>query len=247
MSKKVKNRIQDNNWLMTKPIAHRGLWGNGVVENTREAYLNAADKSIPIEIDLYFTKDKEVVSFHDSTLNRMLGIDGKIWDFTLDELKTHTILGSKNETIPTFKEVLSIAKGRSPILIEIKKQPIPGLIDAIIDILKDYDGEYAIQSFDPRYIIRAKKLAPNIIRGVLSTSDFVESMPLFQKIVCKHMLLNFIAKPDFISYDWRDYPLKKRKVKNKRKLAWTLTSDSDYQKVKPYVDNVIYEGFNITK
>ena len=247
MSKKVKNRIPDDSWLLTKPIAHRGLWGNGVPENTREAYELAAKKGIPIEIDLYFTSDKKIVSFHDTTLNRMLGVNGKIWETSYDDLKKHTIIGSKNETVPTFEEVLEIAKGRAPLLIEVKKQPIPGLIDAICDVLKDYDGDYAIQAFDPRYIIRLKKIAPNVTRGILATSDFALKTPFLQKVICKKMLLNFIAKPDFISYDWRDYPLKKHKVKNKRKIAWTLINDNDYQKVKPLVDNVIYESFDIIK
>lgn len=243
--KKV-GRISPDSWLLNKPIAHRGLWGIDAVENSREAYENAAKLGSPIEIDLYFTKDKQIVSFHDSTLKRMTGAEGKIWDYTLDELQQFKLIGSDNETIPTFKEVLSIAKGRSPLLIEIKKQPIPGLIDAIVDELSNFDGDFALQSFDPRYIIKLKKLAPTFIRGILATPNPGE-VPWIQKIVVSKMLLNFLAKPDFISFDKVGWPLKKYKVKNKAKIAWTVTSVDEAEKLKPFVDNIIYEGFDINQ
>ena len=241
MNKKC--RIDNSSWLINKPIAHRGLWGGSVVENTREAYSLAADKGIPIEIDLYLTKDFELVSFHDKTLKRMTGQDGYIYDYTLDELKNFKIIGT-DETIPTFKEVLTIAEGKCPVMIELKQQPIPGMVEKVVEELKDFKGEYAIQSFDPRYIIALKKIAPHIIRGVLSTCYF-EKESFISRFIVSKMALNFLAKPDFISVRHNDYPVKKSKAKNKVKLAWTITSKEDYEKVKPFVDNVIYEGFEI--
>ena len=68
------------------------------------------------------------------------------------------------------------------------------------------------------------------------------------RIHFKHILekaLNFLIKPDFVSYYYKAYPLKKSRTKNKVKLCWTVTSKEDYVKVKPFVDNVIYEGFDI--
>ena len=38
------NRIPENHWLRTKPIAHRGYWGGDVPENSRAAYERAAEK-----------------------------------------------------------------------------------------------------------------------------------------------------------------------------------------------------------
>ena len=38
-------RIKKDNFLLTRPIAHRGLWGEGFTENSLSAYRNAADKS----------------------------------------------------------------------------------------------------------------------------------------------------------------------------------------------------------
>lgn len=233
-------RINKEHWLLNKPIAHRGLWEENIPENSIIAYKLASEKCYPIEIDLYCTKDGHLVSFHDDTLNRMTKTDGYIYEKTLQELKELDIGGG--ETIPTFKEVLKIAEGKSPLLIEIKNQPCKDIVEKVLAQLKDYKGEFAIQSFNPLYIKKVKKLAPNYIRGILGTHDAFQEKP-FTRLVIKHILLNFIAKPDFISYNVEGMPIKKRKTKNKAVLAWTITNKEQEEKAYKMADNIIYENF----
>ena len=57
------------------------------------------------------------------------------------------------------------------------------------------------------------------------------------------MPFNFLIKPDFISYKYTALPLKKRKIKNKKVLAWTVTSQEIFDQIKPYTDNIIFENF----
>ncbi len=237
-------RIKSNDFLLTRPIAHRGLWGEGVIENSITAYKRAAELDYPIEIDLYLSKDGELFSFHDATLKRMTGEDGFIYDRTAAELKNLRLQGT-DERIPTFEEVLSIAENKSPLLIEIKDQPDKTVVDKTVERLKRYGGEFAIQSFNPFYINRVKKLAPNFIRGILATNNEVNlkgNAPL-TRFVIKNMALNFLIKPDFISYEYTGLPLKKRKTANKAVLCWTVTSQKIYDDVKPYADNIIFEKF----
>lgn len=236
-------RIKNDSWIINMPIAHRGLWGDDVPENSLLAYQKAAEKQIPIEIDIYLTKDNKIVSFHDKTLKRMTGAEGNVFDYTYDELKKLKLNGSEY-TIPIFTEVLSICENKSPILIEIKDQPNKNIVEEMIKILKEYKGEFAIQSFNPLYIRKVKKLAPEYIRGILATQKKSTKNSL-KNFILKHMPLNFIIKPDFISYNKNGYPLPKRKTKNKRLLAWTILSTEEWDKVKPYVDNIIYEKFEI--
>ena len=145
----MKNRIANDSWILTKPICHRGLWGKDVPENSVKAYQLASEKGYPIEIDLYMTKDGHLVSFHDGTLKRMTGADGFIYEKTLKELK-ELRLSDSDYTIPTFDEVLEIARGKSPLLIELKDQPDLTYVDKVIERLKSYDGEFALQSFNPK-------------------------------------------------------------------------------------------------
>jgi glycerophosphoryl diester phosphodiesterase len=59
------------NWLIERPVAHRGLHGNGVIENTLGAARAAVDANCAIEVDVQLTADNEVVVFHDDTLDRL--------------------------------------------------------------------------------------------------------------------------------------------------------------------------------
>lgn len=237
-------RIDENCFLVTEPIAHRGLWGDGVAENSLSAYKKAAENGYPVEIDLYLSKDGELFSFHDKTLDRMTGESGYIYDKTAAELKSLKLVGS-DEGIPTFDQVLSVAENKIPLLIEIKNQPDKSVVDKTVVRLKRYGGVFAIQSFNPLYIARVKKLAPEFLRGILATADEEElknEKPLTRFII-KNTALNFLIKPDFISYDYKGLPLKKRRTKNKAVICWTVTSQEIYDKVKPFADNIIFENF----
>ena len=238
----MKKRLQDGHWLLTKPIAHRGLWGDGVIENSLSAYENAAKKGYPIEIDIYSTIDGELVCFHDQTLKRMTGEDGFIYQKSLAELKDLRLIGS-DEQIPTLKEVLSVAKGRSPLLIEIKDQPDKDIVKRTVAALKGYSGEFALQSFNPLYIRQVKKLAPEFIRGILGTKTHSQGLSNFKRRILRNLSLNFIIGPDFISYSHIDLPLKKRIRKDIPVICWTVTDNKTARKIKPHAKNIIFENF----
>lgn len=235
-------RFDNNFWLFTKPIAHRGLWSNEIVENSLSAYKNAVEHGYPIEIDLYSSTDGVIFSFHDDSLKRMTGEEGYIYEKTASELSALSLNGT-NEKIPTFEEVLTLVNGKVPLLIELKKQPDTAYVDKVIERLKSYKGEFAIQSFNPPYIKRVKKLAPEFCRGILATTTYSKRLPFIQRHVVSKMSMNFIIKPDFISYSFEDLPLKKRKTKNIPVITWTITNTEDYQKIKPFAKNIIFEKF----
>ncbi len=235
-------RVSKDCWIFTKPIAHRGLWGNGVIENSVTAYQLASSLGYPIEIDIYQTIDGHLVSFHDKELFRMTGKEGLIYNKTLKELKELNLLNS-NEKIPTFDEVLQIVEGKSPLLIEIKDQPSKTVVLDVVNRLKNYNGEFAIQSFNPLYIRKVKKLAPKFIRGILGTVTHGKQESAFNKFFLKNLPLNFLLKPDFISYSFEDLPLKKCIKKNIPVIAWTVTDQETERLIAPYAKNIIFENY----
>lgn len=238
-------RIPEDFWLTGKPIAHRGLWDENIPENSLLAYEKAAEKRYPVEIDVYLTKDGKIVSFHDVSLERMTGEKGLIYEKSYEELKNLRLNGSAH-TIPLLEEVFSVCEGKSPLLIEIKDQPRgKELTEKLVGILKNYRGEFAVQSFNPLYIRQVKKRAPQFIRGILATTNVSSIQSSLKRRIVKKMSLNFLIKPDFISYDYIGYPLPEKKVKKKICLAWTVTSYEIWDKIKPYVDNIIFEGFSV--
>ena len=235
-------RIDKDFWLFNKPIAHRGLWGGDILENSLPAYENAVKQGYPIEIDLYSSKDGVLFSFHDDTLVRMTGTDGKIFDKTASELKELHLLSSDCE-IPTFDEILSLVDGKVPLLIELKDQPDKNYVETVVERLKNYKGEFALQSFNPILINKVRKLAPDFIRGILGSDLKTDLLPWYKKFVVKNMPLNFLIKPDFISYDYNCLPLSRAKTKRYPVIAWTLTTQQDADKIKPYAKNIIFEHF----
>ncbi len=233
-------RIDKNHWLYSKPIAHRGLWGGKFVENSISAYQNAVLHGYPIEIDVYLTKDGHLVSFHDEKLDRMTGVSGFVHEKTLSQLKALKLFNT-NESIPTLDEVLTLTENKVPLLIEIKPQPDKTVVNKLVDRLKRYNGEFAIQSFNPFYINRVRKLAPNFIRGVLSNPLHKGNQNALKKWVVRKMPLNFIVKPDFLSIYHGALPLKKHK--RKPILAWTITSKQIEENARKHADNIIFENY----
>ena len=67
---------------------------------------------------IHFTKDFEIIVFHDYFLGRLTTKTGFIFSKTLDYIKEARL--SNNQTIPTLKETLTLINGSVPILLEIK-------------------------------------------------------------------------------------------------------------------------------
>lgn len=234
-------RIPKNHWLITKPIAHRGLWGENVIENSLTAYEKACKFGFPIEIDVFLTKDNHIVSFHDDNLFRMTGVNALIYNKTLTELKELSLLNTE-EKIPTFNQVLKAVDGKVPLLIEIKNQPNPLVVNKLIERLKSYSGEFAIQSFNPLYINKVKKLAPSFIRGILCNPLDLSKNRLHRFIVRK-MPLNFLIKPHFISAHYKSIPLKNKSAKRLPVIAWTVTDKDLANTLLKNANNIIFEKF----
>ena len=56
-------------------------------ENTLGAFERVKNHGYGIELDVQLTKDNVLVVFHDASLERMCGVEGKIWDYTAAELQ----------------------------------------------------------------------------------------------------------------------------------------------------------------
>ena len=233
-------------WLVETPIAHRGLHSKGVPENSLAAFAKAIEKGYAIAFDVHMLADGTLVAFHDESLARMTGNDGYIKYLNKSDLKSLTLKGTK-ETIPTLEDILKLVDGKVPLLIEIKNQYKVGKIEqTVIDALKNYKGEYAVQSFNPYSLAYFKKHAPQILRGQLSGSFKGEKLSFFKKLVLKKMKLNKrVSEPHFINYEASALPNKYvKKYKDLPLLAWVVRSKEEYLKVVKFCDNIVFENFD---
>ena len=157
----MKSRLTANSWILTRPIAHRGLWTEELAENSMSAYKAAIEHNYPIEMDVQMSKDGVLYCFHDDNMKRMTGADIDIRETNSNEIEKLKIGG---EHIPTFDEFLRLVSAQVPILIEIKKQKYKGIEQKVLDALKGYTGEIAIQSFDPTIMLKIKNISQPIFK-----------------------------------------------------------------------------------
>lgn len=234
-----------NSWLVKDYIAHRGLHNAQNPENSIGAFVNAINNGYAIEIDVQQIADGTVIVFHDYSLSRMTGRDGYTKNLLQSELKEYK-LNKTDFCIPTLKEVLDLVDGQVPLLIEIKNEGKVGELEkATYELLKNYSGDYAIQSFNPYSLEWFKKNAPNIWRGQLSSYFKGENLSFIKKFALKRMLLNKkVSCPNFISYNVDNLPNMYVKRYNKLPLlAWCVRSQTEYLKAVKHCDNIIFENF----
>lgn len=142
---------------MTEIFAHRGASGYAP-ENTLEAFRLAMEQGADgIELDVHLTKDGEVVVIHDETLNRTSDGQGKVRDYTLEELKKFSfhnyIEKYKGVQIPTLKEVLDLVENSSmKVNIELKTGIYwyEGIEEKTMEIVKNkkMEGRVIYSSFN---------------------------------------------------------------------------------------------------
>jgi len=231
-------------------FAHRGLHSKDktVPENSLAAFRLAVENGYGIELDIRFTKDKQLVVFHDDTLLRMCGTDRRVDEFTYEELLAFRLLDS-TEQIPLFSEVLSLVDGQVPLLVEIKTSPENALLCShAYTILRQYHGPYCIESFHPMIVRWFKKNAPQILRGQLSAPPqaFEGTLSRVSAFLLSRLLTNFLARPHFIAYHKgkAPFPVRLCQKLGAMRAVWTLR-DTDYADasiVQSYPNDLSFEA-----
>lgn len=236
-------------WLLNKPISHRGLHNDTLPENSLGAFQNAIDHGYPIELDVRLTDDEKVVVFHDDSLGRMTGKDGYVSKINSSTLKDYRLLNSEKKPteycIPTLEEVLALVDGKVPLLIEIKNQGSVGSLEKkTAAILSAYSGLYAIQSFNPYSLEYFKDNMPDVPRGILSCFFTKNDLKgILKRYVLKTLKMNKVARPDFISYCADNLPNRYVKKTKLPVLAWTVRSNEKAEQLCTEANNIIFEKF----
>ncbi|MCR4709280.1 MAG: hypothetical protein K5653_03390 [Clostridiales bacterium] len=225
-------------------FAHRGLHHKPEVpENSLLAFEKAFEKGFGIEFDVHLTSDGKLAVIHDSGLRRVttvrddhlpvipenaaiecdstVGSDDIIEEITLKQAKSYT-LEESDERIPEFREVLELAAGRSPLIIELKTHGWnhEELCDKVMEDLREYEkkypeGLYCVESFNSFAVLTMKIWYPEVVRGQLGSdliADYkarvqndpregVKFDPLTNTLV-RDIRMNSLTAPDFIAYNY---------------------------------------------
>lgn len=229
--------------------AHRGLHDATNPENSLAAFELACQKRVGIELDVQLSRDGRVMVFHDYSLTRMTGVEKQLCELDAAELQSLSLSGS-DQTIPTLEEVLALIGGRVPILVELKGEDLnSSLCSRVAALLSAYEGAYCIESFNPWLIRSMKKHLPNAFYGQLYTNvcrDKRKKTILY--MILTGMVLNVLARPDFIAYNQMDREALPVKLTTgfyrAPKFVWTVRTDAEMSRATELGECPIFENLN---
>jgi glycerophosphoryl diester phosphodiesterase len=231
-------------WLLARPVAHRGLHDVERPENSLPAFDAACDAGYPIELDVHLGIDRQLLVFHDDTLERMTGTPGRIDRTPCSRLGTLRLAGT-DESIPQLPEVLARIRGRVPLFIELKSgRDAAALVAPVLEVLEGYRGEVALQSFNPWTLAALRRRAPGSVLGLLS-SDFADGdLSATEVFVLRRLLLAPLSRPDYVGYELRCLPYWAASLARRLGaplLAWTVRTAEQLARSRIVADNCIFE------
>ena len=224
--------------LIARPFAHRGLHGNGRIENSRAAFEAAIAQGQGIELDVQTSRDGRAVVFHDYDLDRLTTASGKVSHRTLAELGRVTLCGT-GETIPGLPEILALIDGRVPLLIEVKapRRVVGPLCRSVRAALDGYGGPVAVMSFNPEVGRWFSIHAPHILRGLVAT----EQEKRGPRGDIERRLALWRSRPHFLAYDIRDLPSRFADRTRLPVLTWTVRTAEQRARAVRAADQIIHE------
>lgn len=244
--------IAKNNTVMPYPrvCAHRGF--NTVApENSMPAFGSAiALGADEIEFDLWYTKDGEIVSLHDPSLDRVSTGTGNIYDHTYSELLEYDFgikYGEKFRglKILKFEEILKKFSCHTIMNIHIKTvsntcEYDRKILNKIIALIDKYDCRKYVyfMSGNDNFLRLAKETAPDIARccgGGDAPWDIVERAIKYD---CQKVQL-------FKPYFNRDMIIKAHENGIKCNVFWSDDKEETKKFLDMGIDTILTNDYNI--
>lgn len=239
-------------WLIARPIAHRGLHdaGAGIVENTPSAFAAAVAANYAIECDVQVTADGEAMVYHDDALGRLTEGADRLETMTAGDLKRVAFRATADHML-TLGELCDLVAGRVTLVVELKSR-FDGdmrLVARTAAVLSGYGGAAAVMSFDPAPIAAMRAVAPALARGMVGQSRGRRGDSLLRaaKRAFAYARHARHTRPNFIAYSVQDLPatvpLAAGKFFALPVLTWTVRTEDDRRRAKRWADQMIFEGF----
>ncbi|TMM48051.1 glycerophosphodiester phosphodiesterase family protein [Qipengyuania marisflavi] len=233
-------------WLRDWTYAHRGLHRPGIPENSLAAYSGAIAAGLGIECDIQRSRDGHAMLIHDWELDRLTGVSGQLADYTSDQLAQIAFLEA-GHGIARLEDLLDLAAGKVPILIEIKSRvgyDVEHSCRAVRDALASYAGLNAVMSFDPRVARWFCRYSPQTVRGLVMREDDVGFTPH----AWQRRLALWAARPEFIAYHIAAVPnpmVTGLRAHGLPVLTWTVSSQEMLARAQKFADAPIAEDAGI--
>ena len=175
-------------------IIHRGLVSIGSKENSLKSFELSFKKNYGVETDIHFTKDNQIICYHDYTLNRLFNINKSIKNLTFDNIKKIT---KSKISVPSLKELLNLSKKKNIVFVEIKPLLSKKAINILINETKKFKNCILI-SFKHKNLFRIRKINKKIKIGLSfsKASKVSEIIKISSNKVFDYLILDkfFIGK-----------------------------------------------------
>jgi glycerophosphoryl diester phosphodiesterase len=241
-------------WLIARPIAHRGLHdaAQGIIENTAGAVRAAIAANYGIEVDVQISRDGEAMVHHDDVLGRLTEGDGRLDSLSAAELKRIPFRGS-DERMMTLGDLCDLVGGRVTMLVELKSRfdGDPRLPARVAAVLAGYRGPVGPMSFDPGQLSVLRHKNPKLVRGVIAAKyrphPYWDLMPAWMRHGMGYLVTALAVRPEFVAYSVADLPalapLFARHVLSMPLLTWAVRTQPERDRAARWADQMIFEGF----
>ncbi len=239
-------------WLTACPVAHRGLHGAGLIENTAGAFRAAIDAGYAIETDVQISADGEAMVHHDDVLGRLTDGTGRLDTFDAAALKRVPFHCSAEHMI-TLGDLCDLIAGRVTLVVELKGR-FDGderLARRVSSVLSRYAGPVAVMSFDLRQVMQLRQMAPALVRGMTAAeyrpNSYRDLLPKGAQRGLGYIRAGLRTRPQFLAYSVGGLPgplpVFMRRIMCMPVLTWTVRTQAERQIAARYADQIIFEGF----
>ena len=236
-------------WLREVPLAHRGLHGDGVPENTLPAFEAAARAGVGVELDVHGSADGVPVVVHDP----QVAVDGtrrRVGALTARELAALRP-GGADVGVPRLVEALALLED-VPVMVEVKNltTSVGRVEPAVAAVLAAHGGPVCVASFNPRSLQWFRRRLPHVPRA--QTSGLLADVPMPSLLRWSLRSLRWLraVQPAAVSYDLAG--LDHSAVQAYRQaggtvVAWTVTTTAELVHARRYADNVVFERLPVAE
>ena len=242
-------------------FAHRGF-GDHAPDNSLYAVERALEAGMDgVDVDGQFTRDGEVVIFHDLSVDRLTSDTGRVQGKTLAQMLALD-LGPKFDPamrgapVRPFEEFVRTVKGRGILMVELKVPGLKptGMEQRAVEIIRKHGAhkDVVLSSFNPVVLYRLKQLDPQVRTALIfmdtnwnpelvaeiKPGDLVNlPWPLRQEFIRR--AVRKIIRPDLLSINHQvDQKVTDRLIaKGWPSFIWTTDEEGDIRRAlakRPY-------------
>ena len=216
-------------------VAHRGA-SHDAPENTVSAFKLGWEQGADlVELDVYLSKDGEIVAMHDKDTKRTAGVAKPVVAQTLEELRALDVgkwKGAKwaGERVPTMSDVIATIPEGKRLFIEIKCGPeILPKLKQVLDASGRDKKHFEVIAFNYDVMKQGKELMPEIRMHWLVAPKKNQPVPSVEEMIAKAKA----AKVDGLNLS-KEFPIdqefaKKIKDAGLNFYVWTV-NDAEHAK-----------------